>query len=89
MLGAHVGETAILAAAGRQFATRTPDLRFAEGSYGRLLLEADVSDAVDLQRGGRGSALAGDGLGIDVDLEHIRRYMVSLGEHHPSHRASK
>ena len=58
MLGAHVGETAILAAAGRHFATRTPELRFAEGSYGKLLLRADVSDAMDLGPGGWGPAIA-------------------------------
>lgn len=77
MLGAHVGETAILAAAGRQFAARTPGLCFAEGSYGKLLLEADVSDALDLGRGGTGEALAGDGLGLEVDLERIAQYVVS------------
>ena len=77
MLGAHVGETAILAAAGRQFATRTPNLRFAEGSYGKLLLEADVSDALDLQKGGLGEALAGNGLGLQPDLERIAQFVVS------------
>jgi muconate cycloisomerase len=77
MLGAHVGETAILAAAGRQFAMRTEGLRFAEGSYGRLLLEADVSAAMDLEPGGIGKALSGDGLGLDVDLEGIAPYVVS------------
>jgi len=77
MLGAHVGETAILAAAGRQFATRTPNLRFAEGSYGKLLLEADVSDALDLQAGGIGEALAGNGLGVEPDLARVERFVVS------------
>ncbi len=80
MLGAHVGETAILAAAGRQFAARTPELRFAEGSYGKILLEADVSDAMDLERGGRGTVVAGHGLGIDVDLERIRGHVVERSE---------
>jgi L-alanine-DL-glutamate epimerase-like enolase superfamily enzyme len=77
MLGAHVGETAILAAAGRQFATRTEGLRFAEGSYGKLLLEADVSDSMDLGPGGTGPAIQGNGLGLDVDLERIAPYVVS------------
>lgn len=80
MLGAHVGETAILAAAGRQFATRTPNLRFAEGSYGKLLLEADVSDALDLQPGGIGEALPGNGLGVEPDLERIAKFVVSREE---------
>jgi L-alanine-DL-glutamate epimerase-like enolase superfamily enzyme len=77
MLGAHVGETAILAAAGRHFAARTPGLRFAEGSYGKILLKADVSDAMDLGRGGAGAVISGDGLGVDVDLERIAEYVVS------------
>jgi L-Ala-D/L-Glu epimerase / N-acetyl-D-glutamate racemase len=77
MLGAHVGETAILAAAGRQFAARTPGLRFAEGSYGKLLLEADVSDEMDLEPGGMGKVLGGNGLGLGVDLERIAPYVVS------------
>jgi L-alanine-DL-glutamate epimerase-like enolase superfamily enzyme len=77
MLGAHVGETAILAAAGRQFATRTEGLRFAEGCYGRLLLEADVSAAMDLEPGGIGRATSGDGLGLDVDLERIAPFVVA------------
>jgi len=77
MLGAHVGETAILAAAGRQFAARTPGLRFAEGSYGKLLLEADVSDELDLQPGGIGEALSGDGLGFEPDLHRVEPYVVS------------
>lgn len=77
MLGAHVGETAILAAAGRHFAARTEGLRFAEGSYGKLLLEADVSDAMDLGPGATGLAIRGNGLGLDVDLERISPYVLS------------
>jgi muconate cycloisomerase len=77
MLGCHVGETAILAAAGRQFAARTPDLRFAEGSYGKLLLEADVSDAMDLGAGGIGIVPTGAGLGVHVDLARVAPYVTS------------
>jgi len=80
MLGAHVGETAILAAAGRHFATRTPDLLFAEGSYGKNLLRADVSDAMDLGPGGEGGAVAGAGLGIEADLERIAPFVVARHE---------
>jgi muconate cycloisomerase len=80
MLGAHVGETAILAAAGRHFATRTPELRFAEGSYGKLLLRADVSDAMDLGPGGWGPAITRDGLGLDVDLGAIAPYILSCSK---------
>jgi L-Ala-D/L-Glu epimerase len=80
MLGAHVGETAILAAAGRHVAARTPELRVAEGSYGSLLLEADVSRALDLQQGGLGDVPAGDGLGLDPDLARIEPWVVERRE---------
>jgi muconate cycloisomerase len=80
MLGAHVGETAILAAAGRQLATRTPGLRFAEGSYGAQLLRADVSDAMDLGFGGEGGPLEGDGLGIEADLRRIESFVRARTE---------
>ena len=80
MLGAHVGETAILAAAGRHFAARTQPLRFAEGSYGKILLEADVSDEMDLGPGGTGEAISRNGLGLDVDLERIAAYAVSCAK---------
>ncbi len=77
MLGAHVGETAILAAAGRHFAVRTEGLRFAEGSYGRLLLEVDASDAMDLEPGGIGREPAGNGLGLEVELEALAPHVVA------------
>lgn len=77
MLGAHVGETAILAAAGRHFAARSPGLRFAEGSYGSLLLADDVSRELDLEPGGVGTVPAGDGLGLEVDLGRIDAHVVA------------
>lgn len=81
MLGAHVGETAILAAAGRHFAARSPGLRFAEGSYGSLLLESDVSRELDLEPGGLGTVPSGDGLGLEVDLERIEPHVVTRTSH--------
>jgi muconate cycloisomerase len=77
MLGAHVGETAILAAAGRQFAARTPGLRFAEGSYGKMLLRADLSDDMDLGPGVAGEVDSRGGLGLEVDPERIAPFLFS------------
>ena len=76
-LGAQVGETAILSAAGRQFATRSAGLLFAEGSYGAILLEEDLG-RTDLTIGPRGlaPALEGDGLGVDIDQERLARYTM-------------
>ena len=68
MMGAQVGETAILSAAGRHFAARSPQLMFLEGSYGTILLESDVATRdLTIAPGGRAEALDGFGLGITVD----------------------
>ena len=70
MLGAQVGETALLSAAGRHIATRSQGFVFLEGSYGALLLEHDIGRE-DLTIGprGRAGALSGPGLGVDVDTD--------------------
>jgi muconate cycloisomerase len=68
MLGAQVGETVLLSAAGRHFATRSGGLAFLEGSFGTLLLERDIG--VQEQRlgpAGQANALDSPGLGVDVD----------------------
>ena len=54
-VGSHVGETAILSAAGRHLAAGLEPTVFVEGSYGTLLLVEDVSDD-GLRFGHRGDA---------------------------------
>jgi muconate cycloisomerase len=78
MLGAQVGETAILSAAGRQLATRSHAPLHLEGSYGKLLLEDDIGSA-DLTLGPRGDApaLTGAGLGVTVDRTQLARFTVT------------
>jgi muconate cycloisomerase len=74
-LGSHVGETAVLSAAGRHLAAWAPRLSFAEGSYGTLLLAEDVSvDPVHFGHRGRAARLSGPGLGVEVVEERLRRY---------------
>jgi muconate cycloisomerase len=76
-LGCQVGETAILSAAGRHFASSVADLRYAEGSYDRhLVLEALGTSDLTFRRGGWADALAGSGLGIDVDHVALERVTV-------------
>ncbi len=82
-LGAQVGETAILSAAGRHFASRSPDLLFAEGSFGTMLLEADIATE-GLEFGARGFAprLVGNGLGITIDPARVAPFIgppIALG----------
>jgi L-Ala-D/L-Glu epimerase len=83
MLGAQVGETALLSAAGRHFATRSPDARFLEGSYGSILLEEDIGkEDLTVGPGGRGAALPGPGLGVEVDEARLSKWIrgrVALG----------
>lgn len=74
-LGCQVGETAILSAAGRHVAACLPRLDFLEGSYGELLLEADLSlEPVAFSQGGRAKLLTGKGLGIEVCPKRLERY---------------
>ncbi len=78
MLGAQVGETALLSAAGRHFATRTASIAHLEGSYGRLLLEEDIGEQ-DLTIGaaGRAPALTGPGLGVDIAEERLKKFVTA------------
>ncbi|MEE2829105.1 MAG: enolase C-terminal domain-like protein, partial [Myxococcota bacterium] len=76
-LGCHVGETAVLSAAGRALGLSVDDPLFVEGSVGEWLLEEDLtSPPVQLGPGGRASALTGPGLGIDVLEDRLERYGV-------------
>ncbi len=77
-LGCMVGETSILSAAGRRFLENVPDVRFAEGSYGRFLLSGDVVDRpVRFGWGGRPRPLPGLGWGVTVRPERLREYAAS------------
>ncbi len=76
-LGCHVGETAILSAAGRHVAAHLPDLLFAEGSYGEYLLAEDIgADSVVFGQGGRAPVLSGPGLGVETDSARLERHTV-------------
>lgn len=67
-LGCQVGETAILSAAGRHFATSVDGLRYLEGSYDRHLVTERLSaEDITFGRGGRAPALVGCGLGVTIE----------------------
>jgi muconate cycloisomerase len=77
-LGCQVGETAVLSAAGRHFAQSVAGLRYCEGSYDRhLVREALGQQDLTFRRGGQAPALAGPGLGIELDPAALKRVMVS------------
>lgn len=76
-VGSHVGETSVLAAAGRHLALHLEHLRFLEGSFGSLLLSQDVaSPSIKFGHGGRAGRLTGTGLGASVLPERLTEYSV-------------
>ncbi len=78
-LGAQVGESCVLSAAGAHLASMTPSFRWLEGCFGRHLLVDDLC-AEDVRFGleGRLTLPTGTGLGITVDVSRLedarRRY---------------
>ena len=77
-IGAQVGESGILTAAGRLVATvARPGFRHHEGSDNLFLLRRDLTvENVTVRPGGRGDALTGPGLGVRVRpdaLHHLSR----------------
>jgi L-Ala-D/L-Glu epimerase len=73
-LGCQVGETAILSAAGRHFASSVADIRYLEGSYDRhLVREALGTRDITFGWGGWAPALEAPGLGIQIDAAALAR----------------
>ena len=78
-LGSHVGETAILSAAGRSLAAHLDHVEFVEGSYGKLMLAEDISqDSVVFGYAGAAPLLRGPGLGIVVREEVLRQRSLKI-----------
>lgn len=71
-LGCMVGETSILSAVGRKFLELVPGVRFAEGSFGSLLLTHDVvGHPARFGYAGKVNAISGFGWGIDVEQSKL------------------
>jgi muconate cycloisomerase len=76
-LGCQVGETAILSAAGRHFASSVRDIRYLEGSFDRHLVAERLSvEDITFGWGGWAPALTGPGLGVTIDPAAIERVTV-------------
>jgi L-alanine-DL-glutamate epimerase-like enolase superfamily enzyme len=67
-LGCQVGETGILSAAGRHFASSVDGIRYLEGSFDRYLVKEPLT-IEDLTFGYRGFAPALDGPGLSVTID--------------------
>ena len=73
-LGCHPGETGILSAAGRQWATSVRDIAYLEGSYDRhLLRELLTHEDITFGYGGLAGALDAPGLGITINHGVLQR----------------
>ena len=71
-LGCQVGETAILSAAGRHFATSVKDIRYLEGSFDRHLVAFSLGEEdITFGWGGYAPALVRTGLGIKFQGDFI------------------
>jgi muconate cycloisomerase len=76
-VGAQVGETAILSAAGRHLAAYLAPVAAVEGSFGTLLLTEDVAaEEVAFGYGGLAPLLTGEGLGVRVREAGLERFAV-------------
>lgn len=78
-LGAQVGETSILSAAGRHVAAIAQDFVFHEGSFGTHLLAYDLTQSpVHFSAQGLGSIdeISSPGLGVEVDLPLLEKMTV-------------
>lgn len=67
-MGCHPGESGVLSAAGRHWATTVAGIRFCEGSYDRHLLRRLVTNEdITFGYGGRAPTLTRPGLGVTID----------------------
>jgi muconate cycloisomerase len=80
-LGCHPGETGILSAAGRHWATSVANIRYLEGSYDRHSLRQRLTDDdLTFGVGGRAPALTQPGLGVTVNEPILRGFMLTQRE---------
>jgi len=76
-LGCQVGESGVLAAAGRHFACGVKEVEYYEGSYGKFLLKEDLTkENMTMGFGGRARPINGPGLGITVKEKILDKYTI-------------
>jgi len=81
-LGCHPGESGILSAAGRHFATSVDAIRYREGSADKhLLKDFIVNESLTFAYGGWAPAIEGPGLGITIDETALQRCVLKSQVH--------
>ena len=75
-VGCQVGESSLLSAAHLALLSKVPEVRYAEGCFGLLLLREDpVSPLLQFGKGGRAPARpTGPGFGVEVDHAMLERH---------------
>lgn len=77
-MGAQVGESGLLSAAGRAFAAIEPPFENYEGSNNFFLLKQDITDEnLNVGWGGQGKILKNHGLGVNVKNQRLQQYINS------------
>ncbi|MEK6951495.1 MAG: enolase C-terminal domain-like protein [Nanoarchaeota archaeon] len=82
-IGCMVGESGILSAVGRHFATMVPEALFYEGSYGKHLLKEDITKenmafGFGAEVNPKKNPLGDFGLGINIDEKRLSRYSKKI-----------
>ncbi len=78
-VGAQVGETSLLSAAGRALAAHVSSLEYLEGSFGTHLLSEDIAfEPVMFGYGGHGELLPRPGLGVIIREDTLEKYAESV-----------
>ncbi len=90
LMGAQVGESAILSAAGRAFAAVKGPFDNCEGSFNKLLLHEDLSNTnIGIAPGGIGDLPTVPGIGVEVDERKLKKYASSQTSHKISSNGSQ
>jgi muconate cycloisomerase len=77
-LGCHPGESGILSAAGRHWASSIAGIRYLEGSYDRHLLETQVTNEdITFGYAGRAPAITRPGLGVTINASVLKKVTLS------------
>ena len=79
--GCHPGESGILSAAGRHWASSVADIRYLEGSYDSHLFRRLVTrEDITFGYGGRAPALTAPGLGVTIDTAVLADFTTAERE---------
>ncbi len=78
-IGCQLGESGLLSSAGRVLNLLSNDSVYYDGSYDNLLLAENITDSdVSFGYGGKAYPLTGAGLGVDVNINKVRKMSENL-----------